>query len=168
MHMKGKRKYLLGVLAIIVVVSCYVFCPMSIRMELRGLRGEKIHEYQYSESGRAVILLDSNEKTVSFVDTNEIEPFGILGIRGYAVYNLQLDKITKVSGYDNPQNQYGYITDYNDTVILVSIQVPKTENGKPDLHLYQFGLSKEGKEDGTLFQKDVFGKTVFAKYVTSW
>ena len=152
MNGKKKKYLIIGVLVLIVAVFCYAFCPMSIRMSLCGLKGEQIYEYQYSDIGRAVILLDGDE-TVSFIDTNVVGPLGVRGIRGYVVYDLQNDKIAKVKAYDEPANQYGYVIDYEGIDILVSIQIPKNENGVPDLHLYQ---------------SEVFGKTNFARYVTSW
>lgn len=168
MNGKKKKYLIIGVLVLIVAVFCYAFCPMSIRMSLCGLKGEQIYEYQYSDIGRAVILLDGDE-TVSFIDTNVVGPLGVRGIRGYVVYDLQNDKIAKVKAYDKPANQYGYVIDYEGIDILVSIQIPKNENGVPDLHLYQFGLSSNFDDgDDILFQTEVFGKTIFARYVTSW
>lgn len=173
--MNAKTKKLVAGIALVVFVSisCYVFCPLSIRIAFHQLSGEPVYEYQYSESGKATILLNYEDKTVSFIDTNIVGPLGIIGVRGVTVYNLQTEKIQKVSGFNNTDNQYGYLTNHEDTKVLVSIQIPKMEDGVPDLHLFQYGISVDPELDDLLYweklyQEDWEKYVIFARNVTSW
>ena len=141
-----------------------IFCPVHIRIKLSGVKGKVIYEHDYSQSGTAMIMYDESEKKISFVDTNIMGPLRVVGVRAFAVYDLTENSIAQVVGFDNSKNQYGYIPDYSDLSVLIAIQIPKMENGRPDIDLFQFGISRvEQQEQDLVFQKRIEDEYVFAR-----
>lgn len=149
-------------------VVMYSFSPVSVKIKLSKLSGETVYEYQYSEKGTAIILQDDGEQTISFIDMNIVGPFGIVGPRGYAVYDIETGEIIKLHGFNNSANQYGFVTEYNDNIVSISIQIPQMVDGKPDIHLFQYGIRKGHDQDELLYQNEVGDMIIFAKYVVSW
>lgn len=167
--MKLRIRIFIGVVAVSIgIVAAYSFSPASVKIRLSQLSGETIYEYQYSEKGTAIILQDDGEQTISFIDTNIVGPFGIMGLRGYAVYSMETGEIIKLHGFNDIANQYGIVTDYKDNIVSISIQIPSMMDGIPDVHLFQYGIRKDHGQDELLYQNEVGDIIVFAKYVTSW
>ena len=168
--MKLRIGIFMGVIVALLIafVPAYSFSPVSVKLYLARLSGEAVYEYQYSEKGTAIILQDDGEQTISFVDMNIVGPFGIVGPRGYAVYDMETGEIIKLHGFDNIANQYGIVTYYNDNIITISIQIPQIVDGIQDIHLFQYGIRKGNDQDELLYRNEVGDMIVFAKYVASW
>ena len=129
-----------------------------------NLSGQVLYEYKYSKYGTALILRDDNKDTVSFVDTNMVGLFNVIGVRAYYVYNIKTGESETIFGFDNIKNQYGLMSDYNNGGILISIQVLTNENGMPDIEYFQYGISKKYVEGDIFFQTKIDNSFVFARY----
>ncbi len=107
--MSDKAKRILSrglvVLAALAVLAflVYRFAPMPLRFWVRGLSGEVLYEYNYTETGVIHVLYDEEKQTITLADTNCDGFMGAQRVRVYGVYDLAAGELADIYGF----NRYG-------------------------------------------------------------
>ena len=93
------------VLAALAVLSLliYAFAPIQLRFWARGLSGEVLYEYNYTETGVIHVLYDEEKQTITLADTNCDGFMGAQRVRVYGVYDLAAGELADIYGF----NRYG-------------------------------------------------------------
>ena len=81
-----------------VVLLVYLFCPVTLRLYARGLRGETLYTYDYATAGTLYVLHDAGAETLSFADVRGDGLFNTRRVRVGVVYDLGGEQLLRAEG----------------------------------------------------------------------